>query len=134
LLTLLTLNSINFWQSGLDNCTMRATNHSESFGMPLPRSVQIRVLGERRLVVAAEPLKLVGKRLIARFSTPLCVGDCIRIDLADSFVLGEVLGCWHNRGLFGAIELREQLSGLRELETLSLPADAFEPEAIGQSA
>jgi hypothetical protein len=113
---------------------MRATNHTGSAGIALPRSIRIRVLGERGRVIAAEPLKLVGRRLIARFSTPLSVGECIRIDLADSLLLGEVLGCWHDCGHFGAIEFQQKISGLRELEALSCPAVAFESEVIGQSA
>jgi hypothetical protein len=81
----------------------------------------MRVLGERECVITAEPQKLIGNRLIARVSSAVRPGAGVRIDCPDSFVLGEVLGCWRDGAIFTAIELLHQVTGLGPLPDLELP-------------
>ena len=144
----LTLRSIKLLGGEPHNAIMRAMNSPTSEAaarsdvtlsatVTLPRNFGIRTLGEDERTVVAEPLKLVGKRLIVRLSSALPVGAAVRIDYADSFLLGEVLGSWHDGGTFAAIELEHQLTGLRELQAAAQrpfwPA-VSELRAVRQSA
>src|ERR1019366_158606 len=62
---------------------------------------------------------LVGRRLIARVSEYLKSDTCVRIDCVDTFLLGEILGCWREGpATFAAVELLQALTGLEELARL----------------
>jgi hypothetical protein len=62
---------------------------------------------------------LVGRRLIARVSEYLKSDTCVRIDCDDTFLLGEILGCWREGpATFAAVELLQALTGLEELARL----------------
>lgn len=76
----------------------------------------IRVLGPSERTVDAAAIKLVGRRLIVQIGESLPAGEPVRIDAPDSFLLGEVLGCWRERGaIFAAIEIEQALTGLSDL-------------------
>ena len=77
----------------------------------------LRVLQEQGdALISARAIKVVGRRLIAQVPEELAAGAGIRIDCQDSFLLGEVLGCWRQRGsTFVAVELVQALTKLREL-------------------
>jgi hypothetical protein len=60
--------------------------------------------------------QLVGQRLIAQVSEQLKPDTCVQIDCGDSFVLGEILGCWREEpATFAAVKLLQALTGLQEL-------------------
>jgi hypothetical protein len=67
----------------------------------------------------AQAIKIVGRRLIARVGERLSAGTAIRIDCEDAFLMGEVLGCWQERGaIFIALDLHHALTRLAELAEL----------------
>jgi hypothetical protein len=80
----------------------------------------LKVLGETQLhLVSCKAANVVGRRVIAKVSEHLSQDTCIRIDRDDSFLWGEVLGCWdEGSAIFAAIELQHALSGLDELARL----------------
>ena len=64
--------------------------------------------------VRGKIVQLAGRRLIAQVSECLSPETCLRIDLKDAFVLGEVIGCWHEGPTtFVALELHQVLNGLK---------------------
>jgi hypothetical protein len=71
--------------------------------------------------VACEVIKLAGRRLVVKVSGYVSRDAGIRIDCDDSFLLGEVLACWHEgpgSEIFAAIELRQAMPRLTELARL----------------
>src|SRR5437867_1115451 len=89
-----------------NNASERPLLFEETFTM--------KVLGEtHQRLVACKSAHVVGRRLIAKVSERLCPDTCIRIDHDNSFLWGEVLGCWsEGSAIFAAIELKHALSGL----------------------
>jgi hypothetical protein len=62
---------------------------------------------------------LVGRRLIAQVSEYLKPDTCVRIECEDSFLLGEILGCWREgTATFAEMELLQAVTGLEELAKL----------------
>ncbi len=93
----------------------------------LPRQFRMRTLGAEE-IVTCQTEKVVGRRLIARVSASIPAGAGVRIDANDAFIVGEVLGCWRERGTtFTAIELQHQLAGLAEFA-------AFNDQLYGSNA
>ena len=90
-----------------------------SLGQPLEitEDFTLKILGENgSSPLQAQAIKIVGRRLIARVGERLSEGTALRIDCEDAFLLGEVLGCWQERGaIFVALELRHALNRLAEL-------------------
>ena len=63
--------------------------------------------------------QLVGRRLIAQVSEYLKPDTAAQIDCDDTFLLGEILGCWREGpATFAAVELLQGLTGLEELARL----------------
>lgn len=91
----------------------------QSLDQPLEiaEDFSLRILGEDgNTPVQAQAIKIVGRRLIARVEERLAEGTAIRIDCEDAFLLGEVLGCWQERGgIFVALDLHHALTRLAEL-------------------
>jgi hypothetical protein len=79
-----------------------------------------RVLDEARGHLASGRVaQLVGRRLIAQVSEYLKPETCVRIDCDDTFLLGEILGCWREgSATFAAVKLLQVLTGLEELASL----------------
>lgn len=95
--------------------------------LELPERFVISAIGGTEHQVNATGIKLVNRRLIARVSESLAAGECIRINARDSFVLGEVLGCWREgQAVFAAIELQHALTRLAELAAMMGTTDVLE--------
>lgn len=96
----------------IDNASERPLLFDETF--------TLKVLGEtQQRLVGCKAANVVGRRLIAKVSEHLGRDTCIRIDRDNSFLWGEVLGCWYEgSAIFAAIELKHTLSGLDELARL----------------
>lgn len=105
-------------------CSARAPKAMtiQSLDQPLEiaEDFTLRILGEESgLQVQAQAIKIVGRRLIARVGERLSTGTAVRIDCEDAFLLGEVLGCWQERGaIFIAMDLHHALTRLTELAEL----------------
>ena len=93
------------------------TIHSLGQSLEISEDFTLRILGEDgNSQVQAQAIKIVGRRLIARVGERLTEGTALRIDCEDAFLLGEVLGCWQERGaIFVALELHHALTRLAEL-------------------
>jgi len=81
----------------------------------LPQEFSLQVLEREYLTVQGTVRHLAGRRLIARFSSALPAGTCVRINCEDSFLLGEVLECWREDGeTVAALDIVQALTRLSE--------------------
>ena len=113
-------------------------NNAPERPLLLDETFTMQVLGEtQQRLVACKAANVVGRRLIVKVSEHICQDTCIRIDRDDSFLWGEVLGCWYKgSAIFAAIKLKHTLSGLDELARLrsKFRESAPDPLAMRQCA
>ncbi len=70
-------------------------------------------------ILLCTAVTLNARRLIVKLPAPVPPGTAVRIDCEDAFILGEMLGNWREeQELFGAIDLQQSLTGLREWASL----------------
>lgn len=88
----------------------------DHYDVALPERFTIRILGPSARTVDGKAVGIIGRRLIVQVAESVPAGEAVRINAPDSFLLGEVLGCWRQPGaIFAAVELQQALTRLSEL-------------------
>jgi hypothetical protein len=94
--------------------TAAACSNSLKRTLEVQEEFAFRVLdGGRGRRLSGKIAYLAGRRVIAQVSELLQTESCVRIDLVDAFVLGVVIGSWHDGpGIFVALDLHQVLNTL----------------------